>query len=225
MSKKHIVQQGEGISSIAFAYGLKPETIWEHPENESLRAARADPNILREGDVILLPDLRPDEYKKSTNARHRFRRLGVPAKFRLQLLDGGDVRADLQYRLEVAGRTLEGWTDENGILDVFVPNNAASGKLFLFDEESEEQLDITFGELDPLDQVKGAQQRLNNLGFDCGATDGNLGPKTEAALKEFQTEANLPPTGKLDEATKKALLHIQDTNALFPEENFADLSS
>lgn len=219
MPKKHIVEKGEGISSISFIYGFKPETVWEQPENENLRAERVDPNILREGDVLIIPDLRPIDYKGATQIRHRFRRLGIPAKFRLQFLAGDEVRADIPYRLEVDGQVLEGVTDENGMLDVFVPNNAVRGKLTLFDEEKEEQMDIMFGLLDPMDKVNGAQQRLNNLGFDCGAVDGKPGPKTEAALKRFQMAANLEPTGELDEETKNELLRIHDTNARFPEED------
>ncbi len=219
MPKKHVVQKGEGLSSISFIYGFKPETIWEQPENESLRANREDLNILREGDMVVIPDLRPGGYKGATGIRHRFRRVGVPAKFRLQFLAGHEVRAEIPYRLEVGSQVLEGTTDENGILDVFVPNNATRGKLVLFDEESEEHFDIMFGLLDPMDQVNEAQQRLNNLGFDCGAVDVKLGPRTEAALKRFQQAANLEPTGELDEGTKKELLRIHDTNARFPEED------
>jgi len=220
MPKKHVVQKGEGISSLSFLYGFKPETIWDQPENADLRAAREDPNILREGDVVMIPDLRPVDYRGKTAIRHRFRRLGVPAKFRLQLLDGDEARADLSYRLEVEGQVLEGTTDEKGMLDVFVPNDAVRGKLVLFKDGTEENLDILFGLLDPLDKVNGTQQRLNNLGFDCGAVDGDLGPRTEAALKRFQQAANLEPTGELDEETQKELLRLHDTNALFPEEDF-----
>lgn len=219
MPEKYIVQKGDGISSISFTHGLKPETIWEQPENESLREIREDPNILREGDVLTIPDLRPLDYRGNTEIRHRFRRLGVPAKFRLQLLAGDEVRAELPYRLEVEGQVLEGETDENGMLDVFVPNNAAKGKLFLFEKEAEEQMDIMFGLLDPMDQINGSQQRLSNLGFDCGAVDGNLSLRTEEALMKFQQAANLEPTGKLDEETQKELLRIHDTNAHFPEDD------
>lgn len=219
MPKNYIVQKGDGISSISFAHGLKPETIWGQPENKNLRDSREDPNILLDGDMLVIPDIRPFEYEGNTEIRHRFRRLGVPAKFRLQLLEGDDIRANLKYRLEVEGQILEGATDEKGMLDVFVPNNASKGKLFLFDEKAEEQIEVLFGWLDPIDLVNGAQQRLKNLGFDCGAVDGELGPKTEDALKRFQQAANLEPTGKLDEETSKELLRLHDTNALFPDDD------
>ena len=39
------------------------------------------------------------------------------------------------------------------------------------------------------------QKRLTGLGFDAGAADGLLGPKTRAALKGFQRSRNLPADG------------------------------
>jgi hypothetical protein len=49
--------------------------------------------------------------------------------------------------------------------------------------------------------VMDAQKQLKDLGFDVGAPDGVMGTKTIAALRRFQTERHLPPTGKLDNAT------------------------
>jgi hypothetical protein len=49
--------------------------------------------------------------------------------------------------------------------------------------------------------VMDAQKQLRDLGFDLGAPDGIMGAKTIAALRRFQIERRLPPTGKLDNAT------------------------
>jgi len=51
------------------------------------------------------------------------------------------------------------------------------------------------------DDVKVLQSFLNNLGFNCGTADGSFGPKTEAALKLFQTANNLKPDGKAGKIT------------------------
>ncbi len=40
----------------------------------------------------------------------------------------------------------------------------------------------------PLDDIWGVQQRLKQLGYDCGSTDGILGPKTKAAVEQFQRD-------------------------------------
>jgi hypothetical protein len=49
--------------------------------------------------------------------------------------------------------------------------------------------------------VTEAQKQLRDLGFDLGAPDGVMGTRTIAALRRFQAERHLPPTGKLDDAT------------------------
>jgi hypothetical protein len=49
--------------------------------------------------------------------------------------------------------------------------------------------------------VMDAQKQLRDLGFDLAPPDGVMGTKTIAALRRFQTERHLSPTGKLDSAT------------------------
>jgi peptidoglycan hydrolase-like protein with peptidoglycan-binding domain len=39
------------------------------------------------------------------------------------------------------------------------------------------------------------QERLSQRGFDAGAADGIIGPRTIAAIKEFQKSVGLPPDG------------------------------
>ncbi len=49
------------------------------------------------------------------------------------------------------------------------------------------------------------QERLNQLGYKVGTVDGVLGPRTVEALKKYQSDNNLPPTGALDVQTIKKL--------------------
>lgn len=53
--------------------------------------------------------------------------------------------------------------------------------------------------------LRAAQARLDALGFDAGAADGQMGPHTRAALQAFQRAHGLPPTGALDARTVAAL--------------------
>lgn len=56
------------------------------------------------------------------------------------------------------------------------------------------------------DMVRKAQQALKEKGFDPGPVDGMMGPRTQQAIKQFQeSQANLKPTGKLDQQTLAAL--------------------
>lgn len=62
------------------------------------------------------------------------------------------------------------------------------------------------------EQVKKAQEKLSAQGQNPGAADGVLGPKTQAALKDFQKKNNLEPSGQLDTQTIAAL-KLDDSGA------------
>ena len=55
------------------------------------------------------------------------------------------------------------------------------------------------------DLVKQAQEKLSQEGKDVGTADGKMGPKTQAALKDFQQEKGLQASGELDQETVAAL--------------------
>jgi peptidoglycan hydrolase-like protein with peptidoglycan-binding domain len=55
------------------------------------------------------------------------------------------------------------------------------------------------------EQVKAAQQALKDKGHDPGAADGVMGPKTQAALRDFQSKEGLKATGRLDRDTMSKL--------------------
>ncbi|MBD9408120.1 peptidoglycan-binding protein [Acidovorax sp. ACV02] len=53
--------------------------------------------------------------------------------------------------------------------------------------------------------LRDAQARLNELGYNAGTPDGAMGGKTTAALRAFQKDKGLPPSGRLDAATAAEL--------------------
>ncbi len=55
------------------------------------------------------------------------------------------------------------------------------------------------------DAVREAQQALQQKGHDVGPIDGVMGPKTSAALREFQQAEGLKASGRLDRQTLSAL--------------------
>jgi peptidoglycan hydrolase-like protein with peptidoglycan-binding domain len=55
------------------------------------------------------------------------------------------------------------------------------------------------------DQVRAAQQALKDKGHDPGMVDGVMGPKTQAALKDFQKSQGIQDTGRLDAETMAKL--------------------
>ncbi len=55
------------------------------------------------------------------------------------------------------------------------------------------------------DDIRAAQQALKDKGFDPGPIDGRMGPRTKAAVSEYQGKENLKATGRLDRETKAHL--------------------
>ena len=55
------------------------------------------------------------------------------------------------------------------------------------------------------EKVKAAQQALKDKGYDAGTVDGRMGPKTQAALRDFQKAQGMELTGDLDPKTTQAL--------------------
>ena len=61
------------------------------------------------------------------------------------------------------------------------------------------------------DDVAALQQRLMDMGFDCGRVDGLFGVETEQALREFQRNIGVVPDGTCGPATLKALNQLSRT--------------
>lgn len=56
-----------------------------------------------------------------------------------------------------------------------------------------------------LDGVKIAQRRLKELNYPAGGADGDIGPLTRSAIRDFQDANNLPVSGQLTLETLRAL--------------------
>jgi hypothetical protein len=200
---KHTVIQGDCLSSIAEDYGFFWETLWNLPENKKLNQTRKDPNVLLPGDVVVVPDKRKKIEDGVAEQRHRFRKKGVPAMLHLQLLEEDEPRANQSYVLYIDGELLSGTTDCNGMLLCSISPNAREGRLVL--SESGDEYLLNLGGIDPITQLSGVQQRMYNLGYDCGPADNLLGPRTQEALRQFQIASRLPETGEPDQETQSLL--------------------
>ena len=62
--------------------------------------------------------------------------------------------------------------------------------------------------------IAGAQYQLMSRGYYSGRADGHYGSRTALAVRAFQSSAGLPPTGRLDMETVKAL-GSSDTNVAY----------
>jgi len=61
------------------------------------------------------------------------------------------------------------------------------------------------------DDIAALQNRLSEMGFNCGKVDGIFGAMTESAVKEFQKSAGVKADGTCGPATVMALMRLQRT--------------
>lgn len=201
----YVVRAGDCISSIAKETGHLWETIWDDSANAELRRVRQDPNVLMEGDRVTIPELRRKEEPGEAERRHRFIRRGEPAHLKLQVLDDDRPVANQPYELWIDGQTQRGTTDPEGKLDIPIPPNAKRAKLKVGTAPNDFEYDLELGATEPVEDLKGVQQRLRNLGFRAVPIDGDPGSETAEALRAFQKLNNLPETGEADGATRQKL--------------------
>jgi len=194
------VGDGDSIPSIAHAVGHFWETLWNHPENAELKGKRKNPNILAPGDEVFTPPLRLKDFSCATDARHSFVRKGVPLKLKMQLFLLGEPRRNEPYTLILDDKIIRGTTDGDGNLEHFVKPDSKGGVIKL--NGGKEEYPVRVGYLNPVDNISGIKQRLNNLGFYCGNESEDEDEQFSQALVQFQGENGLKQTGELDDATR-----------------------
>ncbi|MCH9687570.1 MAG: peptidoglycan-binding protein [Deltaproteobacteria bacterium] len=203
----HRVQSCQDLETIARHHRVSRSEIWSAPENAALRESRPDPGILREGDEVFVPQGRPPCRVVNTGAAHRFMRVVPTTELRLRFEQGSSprARAGLVYAIDGAQQhTSE--LDAEGTLRIQVPRDAREVVVRLYpDTEIEETYTMAIRDLDPADEVRGARQRLVNLGFGGGDPGDDLDDEAQSALRRFQFHAGCRASGSLDAETLDAL--------------------
>jgi N-acetylmuramoyl-L-alanine amidase len=198
----HVIQQGECLASLVTAAGLNEQKVWGLPENAGIRLQRKHPHILQPGDIVFIPEKELRHEARPTEQHHRFKRKSTPVYLRVCLLAGGSPIAKEAYVLKIAGKAIEGTTNDAGLLQEFVPADAEEAILQL--DRGRLELKLMLGHLNPITEVSGVQARLNNLGYYCGEEE-RAGPLTRSALQAFQETYQLTVTDVVDDSTRQKL--------------------
>jgi N-acetylmuramoyl-L-alanine amidase len=193
------------MSSLAAKKGLFVAQIFEHPANAQLSTVRGDPNILLPGDRVTIPPFEEKGLDRPTELRNKFVLLGEPVFLRIQVLDRDIPLGGQPFTLVVGGVTIQDTTQPDGTIEARIPPDATSGLLRVGTGADLVQFTLKLGALSPVASNKGVQQRLQNLGFDCGPIDGAIGARTRAAIRNFQTKVGLVADGILSPETRAAL--------------------
>ena len=193
------VGNNDSLTSIARSNGYLWSTIWDYGKNAALKQKRPNPNQLVPGDEVVLPPKGDKSVSKPTDACHHFKLKGEPTRLKFQLLCLGEPRANIRYTINYNGTVVHGSTDGDGTIDEPLDGKVQSVQLLL--PNTEESYQIAVGALEPVSQLRGVQQRLSNLGYDCPSTSGTMDESTRKAIAAFQKAEKQPETGQADAAT------------------------
>jgi hypothetical protein len=202
---KHTVVDGDDMLSLAFEAGVSMTKITELPQNAFLNdvAVKRTPTILKRGDKIEVPDIEEGDQSAATESKTTFQLGGVPAELNLVLMRDGQPVKNTSYRIAIDGVLHGGTTDDKGLLNEKISPNDRIAHLRLGNDVGE--FIFHLGSLDPVNTVRGLQQRLYNMGFDPGVPDGDFGDGTRKAMNRFQDKNGLQKTTKPDKGTQDLL--------------------
>jgi type VI secretion system secreted protein VgrG len=178
------------------------------PQNASVQgkavSLKSGQSTLNESDPLAPPDQKPPNL--SLTFYH-----GAPTGRDDATLSNTRI-AHTKYRLVVEDLVYEGDTQLDGLINVWVPDTARVAHVVLWANETFPKL-YPNGPLNWLvhlvksfPDVKadhGAEYRLRNLGYEPGQKRDD--PATAGALLEFQFDQEMPPTGTLEDETRKKL--------------------
>lgn len=210
----HLARADECMSRIAHTHRFRsPSTLYLHAANAELRQRRPNPDLLWPGDPvrILARDERVD--LAGTGRRHRYD-VKPAARWLRVVLHGFDRQplVNEDYLLHVQGRgPIAGTTDPRGLLEEPIPAWVVQATI----EVSGYRWELAVGALVPTanvpdDGLRGAKQRLSNLGYpardtrhrastDAASTD-ELDDAFDVEVWRFQRQESLASTGIADKA-------------------------
>jgi len=217
-STKYTVKRGDYLPQIARRFGFSSwEKIYEHADNADFRKRRPNPQVIKVGDELFIPDRGDKEVERATEEMHKFEiKLPPPDVLKIILRDDeGEPFDNEPFTLTVERHVHKGTTTGAGLVEAPLPPGAVKATLAL-DDMPWLSWELEVGHLDPLKDddtddtvVTGLQARLNNLGFFCGAVDDDHGNKTKAAVMQFQEEVlgREEPDGELDAETRDRIFN------------------
>lgn len=204
-AKSYTIQQGDHLSGIAEQFGFaNHETIWNDPNNATLKTKRGNAHVLYPGDTLFIPDQRKKTVAVPTTKVHRFQITAKPLELRIVLKDfDNQPIAGAQCVLEIDGASYNLTSDKTGLVRTRIPKTAKNGILRVPSLDLE--IPCQVGHLDPIEEDSGWRARLTHLGYLQATADDNAKDRLRPAIEEFQCDYKLKVTGELDAATRAKL--------------------
>ncbi|MEZ4446934.1 MAG: type VI secretion system tip protein TssI/VgrG [Polyangiaceae bacterium] len=165
----------------------------------------------------------------------------ITLKFTHLELEGNLPLANVRYRVLVDGNTYEGNTNGDGELRVFLDEDSEVLHVTLWAYERHSDLypredgPLTWlvhlvDDFEAASDIRGARARLRNLGYTphtslAPPAEEDLDPRDEQAILEFQIDARIERTKKLDQETKKQIDDLYECRPPSDDENESSTSS
>jgi len=198
--KAYVVSQGEYLTQIAWRLGFDPDQVWNDPKNADLKSQRKDMDVLCAGDVLYVPADPPPGSPCAGGTTNEYTADVPTLVVGFTLRNGKEPFANEAYVVHGLDDSAanQGSTDGDGKLSITVPILARTLLIELTDKQR--FFAAAVGNMDCINTDSGVQMRLYNLGYRCD-DDGDWGD----AIKAFQQDNGLDPTGVVDDATRSAL--------------------
>lgn len=185
-------KQDESLYSIAHKVGHSADKIWQHSANKNLRDRRGKPNILLPGDWIYIPPIERYSEIVATDSKHSFRckkthlntlKIRI-VPFRSAVHSASPEDGDpIAYSLWIGKKQVTGSARPGDIIEVQnIPANIKSAALTMLGRT----IKLKIGQLDPIDEPSGIDQRLHSLGYGYGEKAREIFKK----LNDLQDDAS-----------------------------------
>jgi Putative peptidoglycan binding domain len=208
----YIVRQGDYLAKLAYGHGFDADEVWNDPKNEELRKLRPDPNILAPGDILYIREGKKDDLPVQQGTENNYTATVPKVQLQLHFQDDQGPFAGEAYEVQDLGDPIPGTTDGEGGLVVDVPVMASAFHV-LFPARNV-IYPVLVGDMDPIDEPSGVRKRLRHLRYYADPSRAEAPDSPEEALaaldslaiKAFQQDHQLTPTGEIDDATRAALV-------------------
>jgi type VI secretion system secreted protein VgrG len=204
----YVVRQGDYLQKLAFSHGFDADTVWNDPKNAELKQKRKDSNQLVPGDILHFARPARDSHVLTKGTTNKYEAVVPTTTVRFVFENEAGPFAFEPYKIEGLGASVEGKTDGAGVLFIKAPIHVREVKVTFPKKRLVFPLHI--GDMDPIDEPSGVCQRLEHLGYMLAHSDAlseeEAITREKEAIAAFQRAHGMTVTGKLDEATKTAIV-------------------
>jgi len=209
--KPYVIKQGDYLIKLAHILSFDADEVWGSARNAELRKKRPNHNVLVPGDVLFIPDVEePKKNRFSAKSSNDYVAFVPRTKVKVAMNMAGKPMKDETYVVRGIGEDeKERTTDGQGNIKFEASVHVRDVEVHF--PERKLTRTVAIGGLDPIEEPSGLKMRLTHLGFytaqpPAASREPRDENRLEAAVAAFQSANALPSTGKLDDATKAAVL-------------------